>query len=218
MSRSPTLAELATSRPGAVPVFHRHHLDFCCGGAKTLAEACAQKQLSPEAILAEIERTSAPSAPLSEWTQAPLDQLIGHLLEHYHSGHREVLPHLIQMAEKVEAVHAAHPARPTGLAKLLLEIADELESHMQKEEQILFPLILDGQGHLAGPPIRVMTHEHDAHGERLGRLRSLAHDYQPPGDACTTWRALYGGLAELESELMAHIHLENNVLFPRARG
>ena len=211
------LAELATTQPGAVPVFHRHHLDFCCGGQKSLKAACEARQLDPAAVLAEIQAATPPPDPVTEWSEQPLDRLISHVLERYHSGHREVLPHLLQMAEKVEAVHADHPLRPAGLAGFLVEINDELESHMQKEEQILFPMILEGQGHLAGPPIRVMTQEPDEHGVRLARLRALAHDYQPPPDACTTWRALYAGLLELERELMAHIHLENNVLFKRAR-
>jgi regulator of cell morphogenesis and NO signaling len=217
MDTNTTLAELAATQAGAVQVFHRHHLDFCCGGQKSLKAACEARQLEPAAVLAEIQAATPPPDPLTQWSEAPLDQVLAHVLERYHAGHREVLPHLLQMSEKVEAVHADHPERPTGLTGFLVEVADELEGHMQKEEQILFPMILEGQGYLAGPPIRVMTQEHDEHGVRLARLRALAHDYQPPPDACTTWRALYAGLAELEHELMAHIHLENNVLFKRAR-
>lgn len=217
MDLNTSLADLATTLPGAVPVFHRHHLDFCCGGQKSLKAACEARQLDPAAVLAEIQAATPPPDPVTGWSEQPLDRVIAHVLERYHSGHREVLPHLLQMAEKVEAVHADHPQRPAGLAGFLVEINAELEGHMQKEEQILFPMILEGQGYLAGPPIRVMTQEHDEHGVRLARLRGLAHDYQPPPDACTTWRALYAGLAELEQELMAHIHLENNVLFKRAR-
>jgi regulator of cell morphogenesis and NO signaling len=93
---------------------------------------------------------------------------------------------------------------------------DELESHMQKEEHVLFPLILAGRGALAAAPIRVMEREHEDHGRNLERLRELAHDFAPPLDACGTWRALYLGLEELEREIMEHIHLENHVLFPRA--
>lgn len=137
------------------------------------------------------------------------------MLDRYHAGHRAELPRLIQMATKVERVHADKPNCPKGLAAHLQFLADELEGHMQKEEQVLFPMLLAGHGAQAGGPIQVMESEHQEHGRNLAMLRQLAHDFTPPAEACGTWRALYLGLAELECAVMQHIHLENHVLFPR---
>jgi regulator of cell morphogenesis and NO signaling len=211
-----TLAELAATRAGASRVFHRHGLDFCCQGRVTLAEACAKKQLSADAIARAIEDESPRALDFRRWDEAPLPELIAHVLERFHAAHRAELPRLLAMARKVEAVHAEKAECPRGLHAHLEHVAEELESHMQKEEQILFPLILSGRGRMAAAPIQVMEEEHVDHGRNLERLRALAHEYALPEDACGTWRALYLGLQELELELMQHIHLENHLLFPRA--
>lgn len=208
------LADLAVSAT-ATRVFHRHGLDFCCGGGNTLRDACARKGLDVDAIASELEAARAASDPDErDWREAPAPELIAHLLERYHEGHRAELPRLIEMARKVERVHGARDDCPRGLTAFLESSLDSLESHLQKEEQILFPMIQQGRGRSAGMPIQVMEHEHAEHGHTLERLRELTNDYTPPQDACTTWRALYDGLAEFQRELMQHIHLENNVLFP----
>ena len=126
------------------------------------------------------------------------------------------MPRLIRMAAKVEAVHGDKQECPRGLAAFLQRLGEELEAHMQKEEQMLFPLLLAGARQHVATPIEVMEREHVQHGENLARLRQLAYDFVPPALACGTWRALYVGLAELEREVMQHIALENHVLFPRA--
>lgn len=210
-----TLAELATTRPGAARVFWSHGLDFCCHGQITLAAACRARGLDPQQLTTEL--TALVSEPgFERWDARPLQELIQHLLERYHARHRADLPALLEMASKVERVHADKPAVPRGLALLLARAAEELEQHMQKEEQVLFPLILAGRGRLAGMPIQAMEREHVDHGQNLAALRALAHGYVPPPAACNTWRALYLGLEALEREVMQHIHLENNILFPRA--
>ena len=127
-----------------------------------------------------------------------------------------MLPELIALATKVESRHADKPTCPKGLAALLGAMQDEVLDHLAKEEQMLFPMILAGQGRFAVGPVQVMEHEHDEHGRNLALLRTLTGDFVPPAGACTTWRALYLGLRQLDQELMEHIHLENNVLFPRA--
>lgn len=210
-----SLAELATTRPGAAGVFWRHGLDFCCHGQIALGEACRARGLEAEELLEELAAQGAERA-FERWDRRPLAELVMHLLERYHARHRAELPPLIEMARKVERVHAAKPDVPRGLTALLERVAEELEQHMQKEEQVLFPLILSGRGRLAGMPIQAMEREHEDHGRNLAALRARTHDHVPPPEACNTWRALYLGLAELERELMQHIHLENNVLFPRA--
>ena len=126
------------------------------------------------------------------------------------------LPELVALAEKVEDRHAEKSTCPRGLAAHLGQVHEAVLSHLAKEEEILFPMIVDGLGARAGSPIQVMEHEHLDHARNLRRTRELAHDFVPPQEACTTWQALYLRLDNLEAELMEHIHLENNVLFPRA--
>ncbi|MEW6071520.1 MAG: iron-sulfur cluster repair protein YtfE [Planctomycetota bacterium] len=211
-----TLAELAVLRPGASRVFHRHGLDFCCHGRIPLREACARRELAVEALVAEIEAEAQPGEASVRWDEKPLPELINHILSRYHERHREELPRLLAMARKVEAVHADKASSPRGLAALLEEAHGAMESHMQKEEFVLFPLIRSGRGALAAFPVRAMEAEHEDHGRNLALLRERCRGYVAPPEACETWRALYLGLHELEQELMEHIHLEKNVLFPRA--
>jgi regulator of cell morphogenesis and NO signaling len=209
-----TLAELATTHAGASRVFHNHGLDFCCGGQVTLAEACARRGLDLALLLAEIELELAPD--FERWDERPLAELIDHILGRYHEAHRAELPRLAELAAKVERAHAGKSTCPHGLAAFLQRVQGELEDHMQKEEQVLFPLLRAGRGRMAAMPMHVLEDEHRDHARNLERLRALTTGYVAPQEACTTWRALYLGLAELERDLMQHIHLENNVLFPRA--
>lgn len=211
-----TLADLATTRAGASRVFHRHGLDFCCHGRISLAKACEEHKLDVEALLAELRAEEERTKDFEPWDERALPLVVEHLLVHYHQRHREELPRLIFAARKVEAVHGEKPSCPKGLAAHLERISEELEDHMQKEEQVLFPMVLSGRGAMAAMPVQVLEMEHNDHARNLQRSRALAHDFIPPPEACGTWRALYLGLEELERELMQHIHLENNVLFPRA--
>lgn len=206
-----TVGDIAARQPGATEVFRRHRIDFCCGGQRSLREACAARGVDVEQVTAELHRlpTQAAAAP------AETPELIEHILHRYHDVHRQQLPELIRLASKVEAVHAAHPQAPAGLAALLGAMQEELLTHMTKEEQILFPLLAAGGSPMARFPIGVMRQEHDAHAHQLQRLRELTCDLTPPAQACNTWRALYTGLQQLVDDLMQHIHLENNVLFPR---
>jgi len=211
-----TLGEVATAHPESTLVFLRHRLDFCCGGRRKLGDACRSLGLDPSAVIREITAEGATrSAPA--WDTRPLPELIDFILTVYHEPLRTDLPALIEAARRVERVHAQKTTCPHGLCALLEQLDAELLDHLAKEEEVLFPAIRAGiSGAHVHMPIRVMMQEHDDHGANLRRLRELAHDFRPPAEACATWRALYAGLAKLESELMEHIHLENNVLFPRA--
>ncbi len=211
-----SLAQIAIDSPAAPGVFLRHGLDFCCHGQRSLAEACNEKGLDPEAIIGELESAAAPQGVAARLKDRPFPEIIDFILETYHAPLRRDLPGLIDLAAKVERVHADKPSCPHGIAEHLAEVLDGLESHMAKEEKILFPLIRTGYGAGALMPIKVMMAEHEDHGESLRRTRELTGDLVPPPEACTSWRALYVELARLEAELMEHIHLENNVLFPRA--
>ncbi len=212
-----TLADLAVSHAGASRVFHRHGLDFCCGGQTSLANACEAAGLPADELVGELQ-AECRNEPQGEVAPAemPLGELVDHILERYHASHREEVPRLIAMARKVESVHGEKDACPTGLYKHLEHMQFELEQHMMKEEEILFPMIQAGQGAMAAMPIQVMEHEHRDHGKNLDRLKELAHHFAAPPEACGTWRALYLGLDELVQAIMEHIHLENNILFPRS--
>lgn len=153
---------------------------------------------------------------LSLWNTQPQDQLIDHLLARYHARHREQLPELIRLASRVEQVHGHHLHCPNGLADLLRDIQQELENHMLKEEQVLFPMLQMGMGPQAAMPIQVMRHEHDQHAEALEQLLGLTDRITPPSGACSTWRNLYEQLTAFHDDLREHIHLENDVLFARA--
>jgi len=214
-SASSTLADLATTYPAATRVLHGYGLDFCCGGQRSVGEACAEKGLRVDKVLAEVESAAGPQAG-SRWDERPLGELADFIESYYHARLREQLPELVRLATRVEERHADKASCPRGLAAHLHAIHENVLDHLAKEEQILFPLIRAGRGPLAGAPIHVMELEHEDHAENLKRTRTLTADLTTPEEACTTWRALYLGLLELERELMEHIHLENNVLFRRA--
>jgi regulator of cell morphogenesis and NO signaling len=207
-----TLADIATSLPGATAVFRAHKLDFCCGGDVALGEAVAKRGLSLPGVEAAL---SALRPSLVNAVPRDPALLIDHILVRYHEVHRRELPELVRLARRVEAVHRDHADVPKGLASLLENLGDELESHMLKEEAILFPILRTGGNPMIGHPIARMRIEHDEHGERLRALEDLTRGLTPPDDACPTWRALYTGLRKLVDDLMEHIHLENNVLFPQ---
>lgn len=208
-----TLGDIARTLPGATAVFRRHKLDFCCGGEVSLAEAAATKALSLAEIEAELGAITAACGP----AEAPLStgDLVDHIETRYHAVHRRELPELIRLARRVEAVHKDKPDVPHGLADILASMAVELDSHMQKEEVILFSMMRNGGGPMIGGPISVMLAEHEDHGANLRRLEALTNNFQPPEGACTTWRALYAGVHKFVDDVMEHIHTENNILFPR---
>lgn len=210
------VGELAAAIPGATRLFRQSKIDFCCGGDQTLEQALRAKHVEAGPFTDALERLAANRTAGTDWLTAPFAQLIEHVVRAFHQKHRQQLPELAALARKVEQVHAKHSLCPRGLTDLLTRLHWELESHMQKEERVLFPLILRGAGTLAANPVAVMRHEHDQHGLALAELRAAAHDLTLPEDACNTWRACYRGLQQLIDDLMEHIHLENNVLFSRA--
>ncbi len=216
-STNHTLGDLARTHPSATRVFMRHRLDFCCGGGRTLGDACASAGLDSAQIAREIETESASASDGPNWESRSQIELVDHIVSRFHEGMRRDFPPLIEAARKVERVHAGKPAVPTGLADELQTFWTDMQSHLAKEEQVLFPALRRG---MRGPqvymPVRVMQSEHDHHARHLARIRELTSDLETPGHACATWRALYDGLRASEEDLMQHIHLENNVLFLRA--
>lgn len=206
-----SLGQLATSIAGATAIFQQYKLDFCCGGKHSLREALANKQLAAAPIVSALLQLQQQDGELIDWRSKPVKQLIEHILQRFHQRHRRQLPELSRLARRVEHVHFADPHCPTGLAGHLEEMYQELESHMMKEEQILFPMLAGGI--YPSGPIGVMEEEHLQHGDALETLDRLTNNITLPADACNTWTALYLGLQELKEDLMQHILLENEILF-----
>lgn len=214
---SQTIGELSTQRPVSTKVFQRHGIDFCCGGGRTLDEACALRRIEPALVLAEIaEEEARLETPTERWDLAPTSALITHLLDRYHAPLLEDLAQLEVMARKVLRVHGHKDTRLAPLVDLVLALRSDLEPHLAKEEQILFPWILSANPVPPEGPVAVMLREHDAVGELLQQLGALTDQFTVPSGACATWTTLWTTLQRVDLELREHISLENNVLFPRA--
>jgi len=223
-----TVGELVVEQPGWSRVFEEFEIDYCCGGRRKLGDACARAGASPNAVLealATVNRAEASSAA-RDWSGATMSELIDHILSAHHAYLRRELPRLSEMAAKVVRAHGQRFAWVLECQNVLADLRAELESHMMKEEQMLFPMIRALETATAAPsfhcgslrnPITVMEHEHDSAGGALAKLRELSDGFKPPADACNTFRAWLHGLAELEADLHEHIHEENNILFPQAQ-
>lgn len=209
-----TVAEIAATLPGATAVFRRHKIDFCCGGKVPLPDAASARGVPLPQLEAELGALALPVAGAAQ--SLATEDLIELIVTRYHDVHRRELPELVRLARRVEAVHRENLNVPTGLADLLETLQVEMESHMQKEEHVLFPMMrLGGRNPMIGAPITMMRHEHDDHGANLRAMDELTDHGVPPEGACNTWRALYAGIGQLCDDLYNHIHLENNVLFPQ---
>ena len=212
LSLNATVGDIAAVLPGAAEVFRKSGISFCCGGAVTLATAASDQGIAPDVLLAQLQALQDAAG-----RDAPQEtpELIAHLLARYHETHRAELEWLIPLAQRVEMVHGDHEEAPLGLAEALIALHDELDSHMQKEEQVLFPIMLQGGNPVLDRPIAAMRHEHDSATELLQRIEHVAHGLALPMGACGSWTALYTGVLKLCDDLVAHMHLENTVLFPR---
>jgi regulator of cell morphogenesis and NO signaling len=222
-----TVGELVTERPSRSRVFERLRIDYCCGGKTPLDQACAEKGLSAEQVLRELEAAEAgnPVGEETDWSQAPMSQLVDHIVATHHVYLRRELPRLTGLVDKVAEVHGERHRELSVLRSVYRALVNELESHMLKEEQVLFPMIRELESATVLPgfhcgsvnnPIRVMEHEHDDAGAALARMRTLTDGYTVPADGCNTYRAMVDALADLERDLHTHIHKENNILFPKA--
>ena len=222
ITETTTIGEIASVFPSSVRVFQRHGIDFCCGGKIPLAVACEEQGLPFAEIASAIEASAAGRAVEErDWNRESLRALIDHIISRYHDSLREELPRLESMAARVSHVHGAKAQQLARLEAIVTELSAELRAHMGGEETTLFPAIraIEFGGDAAisiSARITVMEREHDRVGALLSELRALTGGYAVPQWACATFRALYHGLEELESAMHVHVHLENNVLFPRA--
>jgi regulator of cell morphogenesis and NO signaling len=226
-----TVRELVVQHPETRAVLERLGMDYCCGGERPLAEAAAARGLSLDELSRELEQAGpGEGSPGRDWAAASPTELADHIERRHHSFMREQLPRIAGLIGRARSAHAeAHGEMLGGLAAVFGELKDEIQMHLMKEEQVLFPFIRQmeayGRGEGARPhihcitvqnPVGQMRLEHEHAGQALARMRELTRDFKLPHDACPTFRALYEALQVLEADLREHIHLENNILFPRA--
>ena len=225
-----TVREIALEQPHSIRVFERFGIDYCCGGRKPLADACIEKQIAVDDVVAALEAAEKSAAPLPvDWSKATLAALIDHIVATHHVYVKTELPRLAVLAQKVVNRHGDTQAHLPAMQSLLVLLDDELIHHLGKEEHVLFPYVAKLEGALVSggahpeacfgtieSPIAMMTSEHEAAGAMIAELRRLSDNFTPPVGACPTYNAYYAGLKEFEQDLHQHIHLENNVLFPRA--
>ncbi|SHK69027.1 iron-sulfur cluster repair di-iron protein [Rhodothermus profundi] len=221
-----TLGELVAADERRARLFDQLGLDYCCGGSRTLEEACRARGLDPATVAAVLEAlgtTEAVSEPVIDWRTQPLSNLIDHIVATHHAYLRRELPRLSALLKRVVAVHGDRNPWLREGQEVFERLKSALEAHMHCEEEMIFSRIraLEQGSTEAGlelePLLQQAEQEHDAAGEALHRLKELSNNYQPPEGACHSFRALLAGLRALASDMHRHVHRENNILFPRAR-
>jgi len=224
-----TVADVVTKNIKAAHVFKKHGIDFCCGGGITIEKACAKYSVDYKTLEKELLAIDKVSSRTYDYNSWDLEFLIDHIVNIHHTYVQESLPIILQYSDKVAAVHGHHYTEVLKINKLFQEVAGELTAHMKKEELILFPFIkqlvkAEKEGSVlpqppfgtVNNPIQMMEQEHENVGDIFKTIAKLSNNYTPPEEACNTFRALYGALEEFEKDLHQHIHLENNILFPKA--
>lgn len=225
ISLESTVGSLVAERPSRARVLERWSIDYCCGGKKPLSVVCQEKGLDSDALVRDLLLNDAKADSEEGWADYTMETLADHIVSTHHAYLREELPRLSRMAQRLVEAHGSRHPELLEVQSVFEDLREELEMHMYKEEQILFPLCRALQLSDALPlshcgsvnnPIRVMEHEHDSAGRALERLRTLTGGYTPPTDACNTYRVFLASLAEFEADMHLHIHKENNILFPKA--
>jgi len=221
------IGDIVLDLPATMRVFEALNVDYCCGGHRSLAEACAHAGAPLAEVLARLQGPLDPDpAPDPKaWQSAPLADLIAHIEATHHAFTRSELARVAPLMAKVLEVHGAHHPELARIAQCFAAMERDLKPHLEKEEQVLFPYVraLEAGRRDAGccfgtvaNPIRAMQNEHEEVGDLLRELRTLTRDYRAPEDACASFRSLYMGLQNLEEDLHLHIYLESHLLFPRA--
>jgi len=227
-----TVKELALESLSATRVFEKLGIDYCCGGKLSLERACQAANVPFEQAVDALEMAELAAQASSKernWAEAPLTELIAHIRNTHHKYTRDEIARLSPLADKVCRVHGAKHPELAEIRATFQALSAELTTHLMKEEMMLFPYIERMEEALAAKdpmlpspfgsvsnPVAMMMHEHDDAGSALRDLRRASNDFTPPPEACVSYQTLYKALAEFESDLHRHIHLENNILFPRA--
>jgi regulator of cell morphogenesis and NO signaling len=225
-----TVREIALENPATIRVFEKFGIDYCCGGRKPLADACEANNLAVDEVIAALEQALAAPVPESEaWGQKPLAELIAHIVNTHHAYVNREVPRLAYLSDRVVNRHGADKPELCIIQAKIAELSEELLQHLGKEEMILFPHVIALETSIregtprpqscfgtVANPIEMMSREHDAAGALMAEIRRLSNDYTPFVGACPTFLNFYNILLEFERDLHQHVHLENNVLFPRA--
>ena len=227
-----TVGELAAELPGATRIFEKLGIDYCCGGERPLNEACSAAGVKEESVislLSDAEKLGVQRDEPKNWQREPLSELTNYIVNRHHTFVRTELVRLKELLAKVCSMHSGNHPELFRIRDIIFRLQAELTDHMLKEERVLFPYIEKLETAVRGGeqapkpafgtvrnPVRMMMQEHDEAGQALRNLREVSSNYQVPGDGCISFRTLYQGLEEFEKDLHHHIHLENNILFPRA--
>lgn len=222
-----TVREFAVQVPQAVRLFEKLGIDYCCGGGKPLTEACTQAQLPVNEVLRQLEESAKTIAVESDWSKASLSEVMDYIVTKHHTFVKQELPRLEQLLKKVASKHSEKHPELKQVQDIFYCLRDELTSHLMKEETVLFPYVkeLEQSGNKRRPsscfgtvrnPIHMMEIEHDSAGDALKELRKITAGYVAPEEGCFSYQTLYQGFAEFEADLHQHIHMENNILHPRA--
>ena len=225
-----TVREIAQAQPSSISVFEQFGIEYCCGGGKPLGEACAAKDLDVQIVIAALDVASRyDHGPIKDWTKESLAALTEHIVRTHHAYCKEELPLLSGLAAKVVNRHGGTNPELLVIQSKLAQLADELTDHLAEEEVVVFPMILKLEAEQASADTRkvesstaidnslgLLMTEHDSAGVLLAEIRSVSGNLVPPEYACTTYQAFFEGLREFERDLHRHVHLENNILFPRA--
>jgi regulator of cell morphogenesis and NO signaling len=222
-----TVRELASTNPDAARIFESFGIDYCCGGERSLAHACSAAKVSLQGVVDALAKHAEEGD--RNWQAASLAELITHIIEKHHEYVRKEIPRLIALIAKVAKVHGQNHAELAKVETAFRALAEELTVHLVKEERMLFPYIVQLEsaarsGSRPAPvmfgtvqnPVHMMIMEHDSVGELLHKMSELTNGYTVPEDSCMSYKMLYQALPEFEADLHQHIHLENNILFPRA--
>lgn len=225
----PTVGEIAAQDYRKVEVFKKYGVDFCCGGKKTLSKVCAEKGIDQSELLRELQQAEKPGKlPSQDYGSWDPGFLADYIVQTHHKYILRAMPLIFEYTQKVAKVHGQQHPETVEAAQFFTRVMDELNRHMMKEENILFPYIKSLSDskptgkHPQPPfgtvknPVRMMEHEHDAVGELMEHIRDATHNYAVPENACNSFRYAYAKLQEFEEDLHQHIHLENNILFPKA--
>jgi len=225
-----TVREIAQTQPSSIRVFEQFGIEYCCGGGKPLADACAAKHVNVETVIAALEAASHnENSQTKDWTKENLTHLTEHIVATHHAYCKGELPRLSGLAAKVVNRHGGANPELAAIQAKLAQLAEELTGHLAEEEAVVFPMIVKLDRRRASAdaerresrvfiekPLALLIQEHDNAGVLLAEIRSLSGDFIAPEYACTTYHAFFDGLREFEQDLHRHVHLENNILFPRA--
>jgi len=225
---SKTLAQIVTNNYKAASIFEKHHLDFCCKGKRTLEQACSESDIKIEEVIEQLEKVGDTNDLKTNYNELSLAQLSEHIVSTHHNYVKNEMPALHGYLQKVASKHGDRHPEMNKVFQIFGAVKEEMEFHMQKEEMVLFPRIKDIENQIQEgkkvvinssylqSPINMMEQEHDHAGSMLAEIRNLTNNYTPPADACTTYQLSFASLQAFELDLHRHVHLENNILFPKA--